>query len=65
MPTHPNARVAANWITHSVPVRTRDSTERLDHVYRRLLADTPAAAGPLDPADPSQTLPLPLSHQPG
>ena len=42
MPTHPRPRKAASWIIRSVPVRTRDSAERLNQVYRRLLADTPA-----------------------
>ena len=40
MPTYPRLRVAASWTVCSVPVRTRDGAERLDQVYRRLLADS-------------------------
>jgi hypothetical protein len=38
MPSRPGARA---WLIHSMPVRARDGSERLDQVYRRLLADPP------------------------
>ena len=41
MPSGPRAVVAPTWAIRSVTVRTRDSAERLDQVYRRLIDDSP------------------------
>lgn len=55
MPTTPSPPAAPAWTVHSVPVRTRDGPQRLDQVYRRLLANplpTPSAPGAAEPARP-------------
>ena len=47
MPTHERRPATQAWAIRSVPVRTRDGPERLDHAYRRLLAD-PSTSLPYD-----------------
>jgi hypothetical protein len=49
MPSGPRLVVAPTWAIRSVTVRTRDGAERLDQVYRRLIADSPRAPPPLAP----------------
>ncbi len=55
MPTRPCPQVTARWTIRPMPLCTRDGAERLDQVYRRLLNDAPAAAGPHIPSDKLQT----------
>jgi hypothetical protein len=58
MPDCQHPRAGSAWIVRSVSVRTRDGTERLDQVYRRLLQDDrPAAATPQPrPEQPSPVI---------
>jgi hypothetical protein len=44
MPDHTHPRAGSAWIVRSVPVRTRDGTDRLDRAYRCLLDEPPDAA---------------------
>lgn len=41
MPNRPPAGAAKAWAIRSVPIRSRDGTERLDRAYHRLLDDPP------------------------
>ena len=60
MPTRPNAGTQASWTILSVPIRTHDGAERLDQVYRRLLADPPPAVRPRPEAgEPNRMPPIP------
>jgi hypothetical protein len=52
MPDRPCLRAAA-WVIRSVSVRSRDATERMEQVYRRLLRDDAPVALPPRADQPS------------
>jgi hypothetical protein len=58
MPDCQHPRAGSAWLVRSVSVRTRDGTERLDQVYRRLLQDGPPAATPQPQPRPEQPSPV-------
>jgi hypothetical protein len=49
MPSGPRMVAAPTWTVRSVTVRTRDSAERLNQVYRRLINDSAGAQSPPTP----------------
>ena len=59
MPRSSSAPVGPCWTVRSIPIRTRDGPDRLDQVYRRLLAD-PAAAG----TPPPRSVDVPMRGEP-